>query len=71
MIAPVQSTVPKLLFTFPEAGEALACSEKTVSRMVSRGELRAVRIGRAVRISVDELRDFIALRQQFPAEAPK
>jgi excisionase family DNA binding protein len=40
--------------------ERLSVSVKTVRRLVERGELVAHRIGRAVRVSEDDLRRYIA-----------
>jgi excisionase family DNA binding protein len=53
-----------LLLRPREAAKALSISERTLWSLAQRGELRAVRIGRAVAYSVDELRDFIRRRQQ-------
>lgn len=48
-----------LLMTLPEAGDQLRVCAKTVERMIARGELRAVRIGRAVRVARTELERYI------------
>jgi excisionase family DNA binding protein len=42
--------LPRLL-TVPEVAAGLRVSTKTVRRMVEKGEIQAVRIGRAIRIS--------------------
>jgi excisionase family DNA binding protein len=47
-------------FTFSQVAERLGISLATVERMVARGELRELRVGRAVRISAPELRRYIA-----------
>lgn len=41
--------VPKLL-TIAQAAEEMTCSRRTIWRLAGRGELRIVRLGRAVRI---------------------
>lgn len=56
----------KLLLTSRDAADALAVSESTFRRIVDRGEIPTVRVGRLVRFSVDALRQFIE-RQQSPA----
>ena len=64
MIAPVESTALKLLLTLPEAAESLSVCERTITRLISRGELHAVRIGpRGVRVAVAELQAWIARQQ--------
>jgi excisionase family DNA binding protein len=54
---------PRLLLTMREAAVALAVCEKTVSNLIRDGQIRALRIGRAVRIDVAELREFIEGRK--------
>ncbi len=49
------SAATKLLLTYAEAGTLLSVSEKTVKRMVDRGELRPVEIGRCRRLAMVEL----------------
>ena len=46
--------------SFTEAGEFTGTSKYTVRRMVQRGELKAYRIGRQVRIDLNELVDVMA-----------
>ncbi|KAA2267198.1 helix-turn-helix domain-containing protein [Solihabitans fulvus] len=48
---------PQLLAAL-EAAECLSVSEVTVRRAIRSGELPCIRIGRAVRISVEDLRAF-------------
>jgi len=50
----------RLLLTYRDAADELRVCAKTVERLVQRGELRAVRIGRAVRLTPDELERYIA-----------
>jgi excisionase family DNA binding protein len=58
MNASIQET--RLLLTVAEAAKALAVSVWTLT---NRGELPAVRIGRAVRYSIDDLRAWIDRRK--------
>lgn len=46
-----------------EVASALGCSVRTVMRAVQRGELVATRIGRSVRVSVDDLRTYLQVRR--------
>lgn len=48
--------------TYRETGNVIGLSERTVWGLVDRGELRAVRIGRAVRIPVAEIERYLADR---------
>lgn len=57
-IAPPTGT-PRLLLTPREAAAALSVCEKTLWSLARRGELPAVRIGRAVRYDVADLQAFI------------
>jgi excisionase family DNA binding protein len=60
MIAPVENNVPKLLLSLSEAAEALSVCERTVSRLVQRGEISKVMIGnRGIRIPVASLENWI------------
>lgn len=51
---------PAVLLTTTEAAEVLRCCAKTVTNLVARGQLKAVRLGKAVRIERAELERFIA-----------
>jgi excisionase family DNA binding protein len=53
------STPPKLLFTRADAAQMLALSLRTIDTLVLNKQLKAVRIGRAVRIPLDELQRFL------------
>ena len=48
--------IERLLFTFQETAFALGVCERTARNLVARGELRAVRIGRSVRVPLEEIR---------------
>jgi excisionase family DNA binding protein len=47
------------LMTVPETASRLRVSTKTVRRVIARGELHAVRIGRAIRIHPEEIERLI------------
>ena len=65
---PARPAIAPLLLTPREAAAALAVCEKTLWSMTApRGELRAIKIGRAVRYSVADLQGWIA-RQAGGAE---
>ena len=49
-----------LLLRPQEAARALALSRSTIYDMIASGELAAVRIGRALRIPAQALRDWVA-----------
>jgi len=53
----------KLLLTATEAARVLSVSPRTVWSMTASGELPVVRVRRAVRYSVDALREWIASNQ--------
>jgi excisionase family DNA binding protein len=46
---------PKSLMSQDAAAAALAISPSTIQRMIRRGEIRVLRIGRCVRIPVSEI----------------
>jgi excisionase family DNA binding protein len=49
----------KILVTYLEAGRITSLSPRTIWALVARREIPAIRCGRAVRISVDDLRAWI------------
>lgn len=53
---------PRLLrlYSVRQTAEQLASSEKTVRRLIERGQLRVHRIGRSVRILHDDLAAYLA-----------
>lgn len=53
----------KLAVKYREAGKALDVCERTIWGLVRDGKLRAIRVGRSVRIPVSELERFITDRQ--------
>ena len=50
----------RLAVTYREAGESLGVCERVVWQLVKDGRLKAVRIGRSVRIPVSELERFVS-----------
>ena len=57
-----------LLLSIADASRLLNVSEKTISRMVSRGELPVVEIGRSRRIEMQALRHFIVRNRKYNGE---
>ena len=53
-----------LLLKTREAAKALSLSERMVWQLTNSGELPSVRIGRALRIAVEDLEAFIARRRR-------
>lgn len=51
------------LLDIPAVARRLDVCDKTVRRLIARGELRAHRIGRLLRVSEEELRRFINARR--------
>lgn len=51
---------PRLAVTYREAGNSLGVCERVVWQLVKDGQLKAVRIGRSVRIPVSELERFVS-----------
>ena len=50
---------PERLLTVPDAAEALQVSSKTVRRLIARGELSALRVGRQLRIPPRDLHAYL------------
>jgi excisionase family DNA binding protein len=48
-----------MLLTIQETAKQLAVSESTVERLLDRGELHRVKIGRSTRIDADDVRAFV------------
>jgi excisionase family DNA binding protein len=51
------------LATVAEAASMLRCSRRTIFRLLSRGDIERVRIGRLVRIRVDDVAELIEGRR--------
>jgi excisionase family DNA binding protein len=58
MIQGLDDRIPRVAYTIEEAAQALAVSARTVHRAIRRSELRAIHIGRSVRIAVAELESY-------------
>lgn len=56
------NTRQKLVVTYREAAESLGLCERKIWQLVKDGELKAVRVGRSVRIPVAELERFVTER---------
>jgi excisionase family DNA binding protein len=52
-------TPGQLLVTIEEAGKLLCLSRSSVYRLIDSGDIEAVHIGRAVRVPVTALADFV------------
>jgi excisionase family DNA binding protein len=50
----------RLLLRLPEAARALGLGRSTIYQLVQRGELPVVRVGRAVRVPAEALREWVA-----------
>ena len=61
--------VPKLALTMREAGEALGLSPRTIEQLVKTRQLRPVRVGRRVLLSVAGLRRFLRERETSSVES--
>ena len=53
----------RALVTLSDAAIYLSCSRRHVERLLARGELPCVRLGRAVRVAVTDLDRYIAMRR--------
>lgn len=49
------NNVAAAYLTIPQVAEVLSCSPDTVRRLIARGEIRAVRFGRLIRVAIGEL----------------
>jgi excisionase family DNA binding protein len=58
-------TLPQpLAYTTRECAEALRISERTVRRAIASGKLKAIHVGRLVRVPAESLRQFIERGEQ-------
>lgn len=57
---PMSSSRPFRLLTISEAAEYLAISERSVKRLIARGDLPCIRVGSALRFAFADLEAFIA-----------
>lgn len=59
----------RLLVDAPAAARLLSVSVRTLANLTARSELPCVRIGRALRYSVDDLRRFVQARHHADSTA--
>ena len=59
---------PRLAHTYKEAGDLLGVSDRTVFTWVKEGRLKAMRVGRTVRITNEAIHQFIANHETAGAE---
>ena len=59
---------PRMLLRVSEVAVRLSLGETMIREMINRGELPAVRIGKAVRVPVDALRQWVAELQTSPED---
>lgn len=59
------------LLTVEEAAQYLKVDNKTVYRLISNNELKAVLVGRVYRIETKDLKDFISQSKLKVQQAPK
>lgn len=57
-------TESKLLLTVPEVAQRLSLGRSFVYQLVMKGEIRSIKVGRARRIPVTALEQFIATRME-------
>lgn len=58
------SNLPVPLLSQAKVAELLGVSVKTVTRRIEAGQLRHHRIGRQIRVSLDDLESYVARRRQ-------
>ncbi len=61
--------IPRLALSIPEAAKALSLGERTVEGLARTGQLRPVRVGRRVILSVADLRSWLASEAEKAGEA--
>jgi len=64
-----QNTTEKFLLTPRETAAAMGICERTLYGLTKAGELPVVRIGRAVRYSMDDIRAWIKKSKKFSESA--
>jgi excisionase family DNA binding protein len=57
---PMSSSKPIRLLTIGEAAEYLSVSERSIKRLIARGDLPCIRVGNALRFAFADLEAFIA-----------
>ncbi len=56
--------IDPFLLTVPQAARVLGISRHTLYKLIHKGELRCIHIGRASRVSVADLRRWLQAREQ-------
>jgi len=56
----MSSSKPIRLLTIGEAAEYLSVSERSIKRLIARGDLPCIRVGNALRFALADLEAFIA-----------
>lgn len=59
MSTDTDADLPRLLLTVEEAAEALSLGKTKVYELISAGEIQTIQIGRARRVAVEALTDFV------------
>ena len=62
--SPIEVPPQRLLLRIPEVAETLGIGRSKIYEIIARGELPTVRVGRAVRISVTTLQEWVEEREQ-------
>lgn len=62
--SPVTADPLKLLMKLDEVAKALSISRTKVYELIASGEIPSIRVGRSVRVSVDELRAWIRRKHE-------
>lgn len=57
---PAPMAEPERVLRVPEVAEHLDCAPQLVYRLIHRGELRAVRVGRLIRVPLSALNEYLA-----------
>lgn len=64
-------THTRVLLTVEDAARAMAVGRTTVYQLLAAGSLRSVKIGRARRIPIDAIRDYVAGISEDQAGVPR
>jgi excisionase family DNA binding protein len=62
--SPQEGTPQRLLLRIPEVAETLGIGRTKIYELIASGELPTIRVGRAVRISVNTLQKWVEEREQ-------
>lgn len=60
----------KALLTLEEAASLLSLSPRTLSRLLRRGEIPTVRIGRLVRVRTSDIHSWVERQDEMPDQSP-